>query len=153
MTTKQIVSAYNLINPAKLSKMDDADKFKTIKAIRVMKPIAETFEGLVKDAREKLKDENHEDMQERANKWNEKHGQTRQRLDIPAEDLKELEVINAYFHEYSVKVDKCIEEEADQEHELSFDKLTEEAFGKFIASNDFDVKSIIELQDVLTAQA
>ena len=150
MKTEKIVNAYSLINPAKLSKMEDADKFKVIKAIRAMKPIAESFEGFIKDAREKLKDEKSEEMQERANKWNEKHGETKRNSDIPAEDLKELEAINAYFAKYGTKVNECVKEEADKEHELSFDKLTEDAFCKFIASNDFDVKSIVELQDTLT---
>lgn len=150
MKTIQVTNAYKAISPAKLTKMDDADKFKVIKAIRVMKPIATSFEDFVKDAHESLKDEDYPKMDERGKKWNEKYGDgKKERSDIPAEDLKELDVVNAYFADYRKKVDNCLKEEADKEHELSFDKLTEEAFGKFISSNDFDVNTIVELQEAL----
>ena len=150
MTTDQIASAYNLINPAKLSKMEDADKFKVIKGIRVLKPISESFEAFIKDARERLKDEDYPSMEERANQWNKKYKDAKLRSEIPAEEIKELEEINAYLKEYNDKVNECIQEEADKEHEITFEKLNEDAFVKFIASNDFDVKTIVELQDTLT---
>lgn len=150
MKTTQIANVYKLINPAKLTKMDDADKFKVIKAIRAIKPIAISFEESIKDAQERLKDEQYPVMEQRANKWNEKYGNKKiERSDVPEEDLTELEEINAYFAAYRKLVEDFIKEEADKEYELTFDKLSEDAFAKFIASNDFDVKTIIGLQDVL----
>lgn len=150
MKTSQIANAYELINPAKLTKMDDADKFKVIKAIRIFKPIAIALEELIEDAQERLKDEQYPVMEQRANKWNEKYGNKKiKRSDIPKEDLKELDEINAYSAAHRKLVEDFIKEEADKECELTFDKLSEDAFGKFIASNDFDVKTIIGLQDVL----
>ncbi len=42
ISTEKILSVFNLINDAKLTKMDDEDKFRMIKIIRVLKPGLET---------------------------------------------------------------------------------------------------------------
>lgn len=137
-----ISTAYQVINSAKLTKMEDADKFKVIKAIRAMKPHVKAFEDLVKDAREKLKGDEHEMMAKRAQQWQEEGSATT----LTDEERMEL---NKYTTEYDKKVDECVREEAEKDIDLSFDKLSEDAFGKFIASNDFDVKTIMLLQDAL----
>ena len=71
IATEKVLNVYNLINEAKISKMDDADKFKMIKIARALKPVATSFEDFKKDAGEKLKGENHDKMVEKAQQWQE----------------------------------------------------------------------------------
>lgn len=149
MRTIQIVNAYNAISAAKLTKMEDADKFRVIKAIRAIKAITLSFEDFVKDAKESLKDDQYPEMEKRAKCWNEKHSNNKSRSELSEDELKTLDEMSAYFAKYAKVVNDCIEEEAQRECEPDYEKLSEEAFGKFICSNDFPVNTIVEIQEVL----
>ena len=142
MKTNSIVSVFNLLNSAKINKVNDSGKIKIIKAVRQMKPIANGFDELLNDARERLKGEEHEEMSEKAGRW-QMEGDT---VDLTDE---EKIAINNYFIAYSNRIDECIKEEADREHELTFTKLTEEEFEGLISSNDWDVKTIMDIQEVI----
>lgn len=142
MKTLEIVKAYRTINDAKLTKMEDADKFRVIKAIRQMKPVVTSFEDFVKEAQERLKPEDFDTMQKKAQQWQEEG-------DKSPFTVEERREINRYFTDYNAKVEECVKEEAEKEHELTYERLSEEAFGKFIASNDYDVKTIMELEEVI----
>lgn len=143
MKTINIVSAYRTINVAKLSKMEDADKYKVIKAIREMKPIAEQFDSFVSDARERLKPEDFDTMQEKAAQW-QKDG------DATTLTMEERIELNHHFEEYNEKVQECVREESEKEIELKFARLSEEAFCKLMASNpDWDVKTAVQVEEVL----
>ena len=142
MKTIDIVKAYRIINDAKLTKMEDADKFKVIKATRQLKPVAASFDEFVKEAQERLKPEGWDDMQKKARQWQEDGDKSA----LTAEERRE---INRYFMNYNAKVEECVKDEAEKEPELTYERLSEEAFGKFIASNDYDVRTIIELENIL----
>lgn len=142
MKTIDIVKAYRIINDAKLTKMEDADKFKVIKATRQLKPVAASFDEFVKEAQERLKPEGWDDMQKKARQWQEDGD----RSNLAVEERRE---INRYFMDYNAKVEECVKEEAEKEPELTYERLSEEAFEKFIASNDYDVRTIIELENIL----
>lgn len=142
MKTKQVVEVYNTLNSAKLSKMDDKDKFLVIKAMRQLKPVFTAYEEFVKDAQEKLKGDDFEDVQTKARKWQEEGENT-------SLTIEERRNINIYLNDYSNKVNECLKEEVEKDNELTYEKISEEAFGKLIASNDFDVKTIMNLQDAL----
>ena len=142
MKTIDIVKAYRIINDAKLTKMEDADKFKVIKATRQLKPVAASFDEFVKEAQERLKPEGWDDMQKKARQWQEDGDKSA----LTAEERRE---INRYFMDYNAKVEECVKEEAEKEPELTYERLSEEAFGQFIASNDYDVRTIIELENIL----
>ena len=51
MKTIEITNIYAVLNEAKLTKMEDADKFKVIKALRVIKPIAKGYEDFIEEAK------------------------------------------------------------------------------------------------------
>lgn len=143
MKTINIVSAYRTINAAKLTKMDDADKYRVIKAIREMKPVVESFDSFVQDARERLKPEDFDAMQKQAVKWQEEGENTT----LTMEERIEL---NHHFEEYNEKVQECVREESEKEIELKFARLSEEAFCKLMASNpDWDVKTAVQVEEVL----
>ena len=70
MKTIEITNIYAVLNEAKLTKMDDADKFKVIKVLRVIKPVAKGYEDFVEDVKNKLKGDDHDKMTEKAQAWN-----------------------------------------------------------------------------------
>ena len=142
MKTKQVVEVYNTLSSAKLSKMEDKDKFLVIKAMRQLKPISTAYEEFVKDAQEKLKGDDFEDIQKKAQKWQEEGENT-------SLSLEERREINTYLNGYNNKVVECLKEEVEKDNELNYEKILEDAFGKLVSSNDFDVKTIMNLQDAL----
>ena len=142
MKTKQVVEVYNTLSSAKLSKMEDKDKFLVIKAMRQLKPISTAYEEFVKDAQEKLKGDDFEDIQKKAQKWQEERENT-------SLSLEERREINTYLNGYNNKVVECLKEEVEKDNELNYEKISEDAFGKLVSSNDFDVKTIMNLQDAL----
>lgn len=148
MKTSKIVSVYKTMNDSKLTKMEDADKFKVIKALRAIKPISEGYEEFVKLTYEKLKDDKMEEMQKKAQHWQEMQSQGKE-VEYSFEERKEL---NEYFQNFNNTIEKLMKEEGDKENELTYDKLSEDAFGKYIASNDFNVSTIMDLQEVLVGK-
>ncbi|MCD8093958.1 MAG: hypothetical protein LUF01_14485 [Bacteroides sp.] len=146
MKTKEIAVAYTLLKGAKLSKMEDEDKFKVIKAMRVMRPIAEKFDKDEKEAADKLKDEKHDEMSEKANQHNEALLSKQVDKLLPA---SELVTLNMYFNDYQKKLNECLKPLQEEEVPAEFDKLTEEAFKKLLASNDFTVEQMLDLEILL----
>lgn len=142
MKTEVIVKAYSKINASKITKMEDADKFKVIKMAKAMKPIATAYEDFVKDAQEKLKDEKFDEVQKKAQQWQQEGENT-------TLTIEERKGINEYLNAYYNKVNECVKEENAKEHELTYDRLTEEAFGKFVASNDFEVSEMVMMEEVM----
>lgn len=142
MKTNSIVTVFNLLNSAKINEVATSGKIKIIKAVREMKPIANGFDELLNDAREKLKGENHDEMAEKANRWQ----QLGDEVDFTDE---EKIAINAYFMEYGNRIDECVKEEAEKEHILSFTRLTEEEFEGLISSNDWDVRTIMDIEEIM----
>lgn len=133
-TTDSIVSAYRLINNAKLSKMETEEKFAFIKAVRQLKKVGVNFDDLLNDAQERLKNEDTAAILTKIQS-NEK---------LSAEE-------NAAFNKYNQDVTACLKEELDKEIDVDFEPLSKEAFGHFIASNDFSVNQILLIEDVLCA--
>ena len=129
MKKQDVMVGYQLINGAKLTKLEDEAKFKVIKVCKQMKPIVEDIQEFVKDAREKLKGENHEAMEALERKENKTD--------------EELKTLNEYSQEYTGKVDKCVYDELNTEVELGYDKLTEDEVKKLVSSNDWNVAQTI----------
>ena len=148
MKTIEITNIYAVLNEAKLTKMEDADKFKVIKALRVIKPVAKGYEDFVEEAKNKLKADDHDKMTEKALAWN-KDNQGKKVGELTQVQIDELNTINTYFAEYNNRVETCLKEEAEKEVELTIDKLSEEAFGKLVASNDWTCGQIMALSDAV----
>ena len=149
MKTIDVVNAFAALNGAKLANMEDKEKFTLIKAMKVLKPIKNDYEDFAKDAREKLKGDNHEDMLKRVEEWRAKHADTKPGDFTPAE-LKELNEINAYFGDYNKKVEECVKEEADKDVTPEYARLSEDAFGRLLASNeDWDVEKVMLAAEIL----
>ena len=135
VTVKDIQVAYGVLNEAKMGKMETTDQIKVIKALRQLKGIMTPFQEFVKDAQEKLKGEHHEEMAKK-----------QERKDLTAEERQE---VNEYAAEYNSKVNECVKEEWEKEHEVNFSKLSEEAFGKLMHSNEWTASQAMAVQDLI----
>lgn len=138
MKTSEIIAAYKLLNDAKLTKMESGDKFKVIKMMRAMKPVAEEWDSFLKTVDDKLKKENHDAIVEKAQKWQQEGDKTT----LTNEEKVE---VNKYLLEYQKEKDECIREELEKAVTLEFEKLGEGAFEKLMDSNDWPVKDILSL--------
>jgi lipase chaperone LimK len=136
MKTVEINSAYQVLYNAKLSKMENSDKFKVIRAIRAMKPIVTDFEDFQKDA------QGHEEIVEKAQQWQREGEKT-------TLTIEERTEINKYLNYYNQRIMECVKDEAEKEHELQVESLSEEAFGKLLESNDWNANKIMTIQDFL----
>lgn len=146
MKTIEAVKAYRILKSAKLTKMDDADKLKTIKAMRALRPVSEEYDKDVEEGRKALQDDKFEEMQQKAQKHNEAVQEKKQEGLLGYSELKEL---NEYFTSYDKSVRKMLQELDDKELTLTIGSLSEEAFGKLAASNDFTGEELETLFNVI----
>ena len=144
--TEKVLSAYRVISAAKYSKMADEDKIRVWKIARALKPVADKFEDDSKDAAEKFKPT--EDFSGRLQKAQEYE---RMAKDTDA-DMAKLPMNAAEYGEfvkefqsYNKLVGDAIKEFADKEVEVEFEKISEEAFGKLMASNEWTMEQTMEI--------
>lgn len=147
--TKDLHAAYVVLSSAKFGKMDDADKIKLWKIGRTLKPIAMKFEEDKNSAIEKLKPEGFDERAQAANEFQ----QAQQSNNIDASKLKMgPEEFNAFVLEannYNKLVDDAVKEYAEAEVEIDIEPLTEDAFGKLMASNELTLGKAVMLADIV----
>ena len=149
MKTIDIVNAYNVLNGAKLAKMQDADKFTVIRAMRALKPIQADYEAAVRDAQERLKPEDFDALQKKAADWNATH-KDKKLTDLTPEERATLDGINAAYRDYTEKVEQCVRDLAETEKTLDYTRLSQDAFGKLLESNpEWKMQEILGVADVL----
>lgn len=142
MKTIMIIAAYNALTGSKLTKMSGDGKIKVVKIIKAMKPIATDYDDFRKDALERLKPEGYDAMAEKAQQW-QKDGEN---TTLTATERAE---INQFFADYQTEVDKCLNDEVNKEHELSFTKLTADEFTALCDGNDWTAGQMLELMDII----
>lgn len=149
MATKaEIARAYRTLAVAKLTRLDDEEKFQIVKIIMSLKPIAKEYEDFIQQTKESLKADNHEEMLDKANRWNFTN-KGRNINDLTDEEKKELFEINRYFAEYSNKVEKWILEEGDKGVNFAPFKLSNDTATKLIASNDWNCEQAADVFTLL----
>lgn len=149
--TEKVLAAFRVLSTAKYAKMSDEDKIKVWKIARKMKPVAERFEDDSKDAAEKMKP--FEDFDEKLSKAQDYERKMKdENLDastLPMDAAEYSEFVGE-FQKYNVLVNKAVMEFAEKEVELEFDALSEEAFGKLMASNEWTMDQVMMLGDIIT---
>lgn len=140
------LTIYNIVSQAKYNKMDDADKIKAWKIARLLKPVATKFDDDSKDAADKLKPT--EDFTERLQK-----AQEYERLRAshePTIDIMTTADYNAFikeFKKYNDTVSEAVKEFSDKDIDLDFEPLSEDAFGKLMASNEWTMEQATTIGD------
>ncbi len=136
--TKNALEAYNVLNGAKYSKLEDADKIKLWKIVRALKPIATKFQEDVKDAQEKFASDI-ENFNENLNKAQEyERCKAEGKEDLPMTN-SEYETFLEVFKKYNKLVSDAINEFANVEVSLDVETISEDAFGKLMSSNDWSI--------------
>lgn len=138
--TKELLAVYNIINTAKYAKMDDADKIKLWKIARQIKPAATKFDEDAKDAAEKMKP--YDDFTAKLSKAQEYERVKKEGGDV--ESIMSEDDYKGFIDDlvkYNEVVSDAVEEFAEADCTVDFEPLSEEAFGKLMASNEWDVKS------------
>ena len=150
--TSDILNAYNVLKMAKYSAMEDADKIKAWKIARALKPIATKFDDDSKDAAEKLKPEidgGFDEVLGKAQEYERMIRDTKADMSKLPMGAAEYNAFITKFKEYNKLVGKAVEEFANVENEIEFEPLSENAFGKLIASNDWTVGQVEVLGDIV----
>ena len=149
MKVIDIVTAYAALSGAKLSKLEDKEKFALIRAMKALKPIHNDYEDFVKDARERLKPDDFDARQQEAEQWNAAH-KGQKMADLTPKEQQRLEDINRYFADYTQQVEECVKDEAQKDVSPDYARLAEGAFGRLLESNpDWTMDRIVLLSDVL----
>lgn len=141
--TIDCVVANNLLSAASLGSMAASDKFAVIKTIKAIKPIVKAFEEFRDDAAEKLKGENHAEMQAKANEWREKGDK------CTFSDAEKI-AINAYFDNYASEMNACIDEEVNKINDVDIRTISEDSFGCLLEANsNWSVEQILKIEEIM----
>lgn len=143
--TDKVLAAFRVLNTAKYAKMDDEDKIKVWKIARALKPYADKFDDASKDAAEKLKpSDDFADKLQKAQEFERMRNANDDMTKAPMGAAEYNEFIKE-FQEYNKLVSNAIKEFADKEVEVEFEPLTDAAFGKLMASNDWNMSNVMEI--------
>lgn len=148
--TEKVLAVWQVLGSAKYTKMEDADKIKVWKISRVLKPIAEKFDDDSKDAAEKLKPT--EDFSDRLQNAQEYERVTK---DSNA-DASKLKMGAAEYGEfikelqnYNKLVSDAVKGFAEKDVEVEFEPISEDAFGKLMASNDWNFEQVMAINLIM----
>ena len=151
MKTEDVLKAYNVISTAKYGKLADEDKIKVWKIARALKPVAEKFREDSEDAQQKMKP--NDDFDEQLMKAQEYEREIRKpdcdptKLPIGAAQYQEF---LEEFKAYQKLVNDAISDFAKKEVEVEIETLSEDAFGKLMASNDWNMEQVVALDGIVT---
>lgn len=147
--TELLLVVFNVLNTAKYGKLDDQDKIKVWKIARMMKPIATKFDEETKDAAEKMKPgDDFDDRLQKAQEF-ERLRNTNGDMSKSPMGAAEYQAFIVEFKNYQKLVSDAVKEYADKEVEIEFEPVSEEVFGKLMASNDWTVDQTTTLGDFI----
>lgn len=135
-TIKKIVDAYKALGEAKVTKLEESEVIKVIKARKAMRPIAEEYDEFFKDCQEKFKPESWDSIQKDLQQWQKLTEARRIELDI---------ILRAY----QKKIDEAVKDELEREAELNIATLKEESATKILVENGWSVGKLDEIDIVL----
>lgn len=130
-TTANVANIYPILDKAKYSKMDNADRKALIKAMRPMKKVAEEYNDFREGAVKRLRPENFDKVAELIDRFN-SLSQEERKAAIADPEYQEAFKVNG---EYNNAINDCLKDEFDKEIELDFTPLTEDAVDRLLDSN------------------
>lgn len=139
---QKIVSAYKVLGEAKVTKLEESEVIKVVKARKAMRPIADDFDAFLKDCQEKFKPENWDEVQEKVAQW-QKEGENTTLTEAERVEL------NKSIIGYQQKVDGAVKDELAREVEISVESLKEESATKMLVENGWELKKLDEIEVIL----
>lgn len=152
--TIDIVVAFKVLNEANYSEMEETASIAVWKIARALKPIATKFEDDNKDAAEKFKPKS-KDFEEKLQKFYEYNAMVMNQ----SADMKKLPMGAAEYQQFSFevikpyneKVKKATDEFAEADVTVEFEPVSEEVFGKLMASNkNWKMSQAMAVADIIT---
>ena len=143
MKTNEILEAYKVLQNAKYQKLSDDGKVKVWKITRLMKPVATQFKEDLQDAQQKLMPDG--DFIQRLGKAMQ-YEQDKKNEKTPGITDGEYQAIVKEVNEYNQLVNKAVQEYSEKDVELEFEALSEEDFGKLMASNDWTMAEVGKIE-------
>lgn len=141
-TIKQVVEAYKVLGEAKVTKLEESEVIKVVKARKAMRPIADEYEAFLKDCQEKFKPENWDKIQGNLQKWQ----QEGEKTTLTEEERIE---VNKAIIGYQVKIDKAVKDELEKEVEVNIEVLKEDSATKLLVENGWELKKLDEIEILL----
>lgn len=135
-TIKKIVDAYKALGEAKVTKLEESEVIKVIKARKAMRPIAEEYDEFFKDCQEKFKPEDWDNIQKDLQQWQKLTEARRIELDI---------ILSAY----QKTINEAVKDELERETELNIAALKEESATKILVENGWSVGKLDEIEILL----
>ena len=135
LKTKEVAEAYNIISAAKYQKLSDDDKVRVWRVSRKLCPVAEQYKKEVEDAKIKLLPT--EDFPQRlqvALQYQSIKDAGREDFPISQEEFNRTA---AEWNSYNGLLNKALKEIAEKTVTIEIEPVTEEAFGRLMASNDW----------------
>lgn len=147
LTTKKAIEAFKMLDSAKYQKLSDDDKVKVWKITRALRPIALEYSDEVQDARERLvPSDDYKEKLQKAQLYEQMKKEGKDNL--PMSDEEYLEFLKV-FKEYMELLDKALKEELDKENDIEIPTISEDAFGKLMASNDWSFGQVEALDFII----
>lgn len=141
MKIKEIVTIYKTLGEAKVTKLEESEVIKIVKARKEMRKYSDDYEAFLKDVQEKFKPEDWDDVQTKVQKWQQEGENT------TLTDEQKIE-LNKVLFEYQRKIDASLKEELDRDVNITFDKLKEDTLTKLMIENGWELKKLDDL-DIL----
>lgn len=142
MKLKEIVAAYKTLGEAKVSKLEESEVIKVVKARKEMRKYADDYEAFLKDVQEKFKPEDWDDIQTKVQKWQQEGENT------TLTEAERIE-INKVLIEYQKKVETAVREELEKEIDITVEKLNEGSSTKLLVENGWEIKKLDDLDILL----
>ena len=131
-----------MLGEAKVTKLEESEVIKIVKARKAMRPIADEFEAFLKDAQEKFKPECWDDVQAKVQQWQQEGENTTLTDD-------EQRGVNTALADYQNSINKAVNDELEREVEINIETLKEESATKLITENGWELKKLEEIEVVL----
>ena len=147
LRTKEVSEAHSLISTARYQKLSDDDKVKVWKISRKLSPIAEQYSKDAEDAKQRLLPS--EDFPQRL-QMGLKYQSLRDsgEKDLPMTE-EEFTKIAAEWNNYNAILDKALRDRAEEKQTIEINTITEDAFGRLMASNDWTFEQVGKLEFIL----
>lgn len=148
LKTAAINEVYTLLDAAKYTKMEAADRRALVKAMRPLKKVYTDFNDFREDAIKRLRPDNYEEVARLVDEFN---GLSADARNAAVADPKYASAIKA-FNDFQTNISECLREEVAKEHELDYEPLTDEAIDRLLDSNaEWTVGQAMLVQDVIGA--
>lgn len=144
-----INEVYTLLDAAKYTKMEAADRRALVKAMRPLKKVSTDFTDFREDAIKRLRPDNYEEVARLVDEFN---GLSAEARTAAVTDPKYTSAIKA-FNAFQTDISECLREEIAKEQEMEYEPLTAEAIDRLLDSNEgWTVGQAMLVEDVLSGE-